>query len=123
MAGITTRSVARLLTSIRTTPTLRGSTSSTRTIASFKGLQSLAEPGKIPSEATEEDPFMSKHLDALSAWHEEADKMRDSRILPDGEDMQVNFSEQVVELLEEMVESGVLDPRTGWLSQMVSNST
>lgn len=78
---------------------------------------------QIPSEATEEDPFMSKHLDALSAWHEEADKMRDSRILPDGEDMQVNFSEQVVELLEEMVESGVLDPRTGWLSQMVSYST
>ncbi|XP_050714691.1 uncharacterized protein LOC126997565 [Eriocheir sinensis] len=117
MAGITTRSVARLLTSIRTTPTLRGSTSSTRTIANFKGLQSLAQPERIPSEATEEDPFMSKHLDALSAWHEEADIMRDSRILPDGEDMQVNFSEQVVELLEDLVDSGVLDPRTGWLGK------
>lgn len=61
---------------------------------------------------------MSKHLDALSVWHEEADKMRESRLLPLGEEtIQVNFSEQVVELLEEMVDSGILDPRSGWLAQ------
>lgn len=66
----------------------------------------------------EKELFMRKYLDSLSAWQEEADKMWESRLLPFGEDtIQVNFREQVEELLEEMVYNGVLDPRTGWLGQ------
>lgn len=61
MAGITSRSVARLITSISTTPTLRGS-SSTRTISSFKGLQSLAEPGRVSYGAYSHRKYMAEHV-------------------------------------------------------------
>lgn len=64
---------------------------------------------------------MSKHLEALSFWHQESEMMRTSRILlPDENTTQVNFSEQVVEILEDLMDTGVLDARTGWLSEMHS---
>lgn len=68
-------------------------------------------------EETEEETFMSKHLDSLSTWHEEAEKMRELRFLSPNEDMQINYSKQVVEILESMVDSGAFDVRSGWLGQ------
>ncbi|XP_045111198.1 uncharacterized protein LOC123504602 [Portunus trituberculatus] len=116
MAGITSRFVARTLTSIHTTPSLR---SSTRAISSFKGLQSLAQPGRLPAEEVEEVSFVRQHLDALSFWHEESEKMAQARLTPSSEtnDIQEKLREQVVELLEELVETGVMDARTGWLAE------
>ncbi|XP_063873425.1 uncharacterized protein LOC135107469 [Scylla paramamosain] len=116
MAGITSRFVARTLTSIHTTPALR---SSTRAISSFKGLQSLAQPGRVPSEEVEEVGFVRQHLNALSFWHEESEKMLQMRLTPDSETntIQEKLREEVVELLEEMVDTSVMDARTGWLSE------
>ncbi|KAG0720453.1 hypothetical protein GWK47_048488 [Chionoecetes opilio] len=109
MAGLASRTVARLLTSIHTTPALQSAP--TRTILSFKGLQSLAQPGMIASEEVEQTGFMRQHLDALSFWYDEAEKMSEARILPFTQEPNLleTQAEQIVELLEDLVDSNVLD--------------
>lgn len=74
---------------------------------------------QIPSDEEEEIGFMRRHLDAISFWIEEVEKMSQIRLLPFNKepDVQENLGEQVVEVLEELMESGVLDARTGWLGK------
>ena len=62
---------------------------------------------------------MRQHLDALSFWHEESEKMSEARLLPftNAPDSHENLREQVVDILDELMEAGTLDARTGWLQE------
>ncbi|XP_071538839.1 uncharacterized protein [Panulirus ornatus] len=127
MATVTSRSVPRLMTSIRTTTTLRpharAPTPTPRTITNFQGLQGLVQPWKVAAQDShqveESDDTMNVHLEALSHWHEEAEKMRQSRILPMAAH-EVNIEslvrEQVVDMMENLVQEELMDIRHGWMA-------
>lgn len=67
----------------------------------------------------QEVSFVRLHLDALSFWHEESEKMLRIRFTPinEGNTIQDELRKEVVELLEQLVEDEVLDARTGWLAE------
>ncbi|XP_071538827.1 uncharacterized protein [Panulirus ornatus] len=125
---MTSRSVPRLLMSIRTTTTLhphaRTPTSTPRTITSFQGLQSLVQTWKVANTLTfeeEEDTGeeTSLHMEALRRWQEEAQKLREMRIHP--EDLShdaANFSsdEMVQNLKQTLEDEELVDIRRGWVA-------
>ncbi|XP_063873439.1 uncharacterized protein LOC135107477 [Scylla paramamosain] len=112
MAGITSRFMARTLTSIHTTPVLR---SSTKTISSFKRLLNFVQQERIQAEEMEDIDFVRHHLEVLSFWHDEAEKMSQTKLSPSSPEQNVQgvLREQIVELMEQLMDEGAVDARTG----------
>ncbi|XP_047496347.1 uncharacterized protein LOC125043985 isoform X1 [Penaeus chinensis] len=130
MASTLSRGLPRLVSSLHTTPILsrpRSHKALARTITSFHGLQGLAQPWRVslPQVPTEEAPELVEsgelalHLEALQLWHDEAELLRESRVLPPGVDDQINLEAetrgQVKDLMETLIEEEILDVRRGWV--------
>nr|XP_027235821.1 uncharacterized protein LOC113827124 [Penaeus vannamei] len=125
MASTLTRVLPRLVSSLHTTPILsrpRPHTALARTITSFHGLQGLAQPWRVPTEEAPElveSGELALHLEALQRWHDEAELLREVRVLPPGVDDQINLEAetrgQVKDLMESLIEEEILDIRRGWV--------
>lgn len=96
-------------------------------IGSSKGVLYLPDPcppvqvaALETHQAEETSDAMSLHLEALSHWHQEAEKMRQQRVDPAAAVDEVNVvalaHEQVVELLDDLVQDYLLDIRQGWIA-------
>ncbi|KAG7175212.1 uncharacterized protein LOC121858441 [Homarus americanus] len=127
MAALASRSLPRLLTSLRTTTTLRphARTPTTRTIISYQGLQGLGQPQKTVEmeihEEVEEDERTSLHLEALQRWQDEAQRLRELKILPEnlasGAQVDSSPCEVVRDLLETLIDEDLIDPRRSWVAK------
>ncbi|XP_027227273.2 uncharacterized protein [Penaeus vannamei] len=125
MASTLSRALPRLVSSLHTTPILRRPRSHkalARTITSFHGLQGLAQPWRVPTEEAPElveSGELALHLEALQRWHDEAELLREVRVLPPGVDDQINLEAetrgQVKDLMESLIEEEILDFRRGWV--------
>jgi len=62
---------------------------------------------------------LALHLEALQRWHDEAELLREVRVLPPGVDDQINLEAetrgQVKDLMESLIEEEILDIRRGWV--------
>ncbi|XP_047496462.1 uncharacterized protein LOC125044061 [Penaeus chinensis] len=125
MASTLSRALPRLVSSLHTTPILsrpRSHKALARTITSFHGLQGLAQPWRVPTEEAPElveSGELALHLEALQRWHDEAELLREARVLPPGVDDQINLEaetrDQVKDLMETLIEEEILDVRRGWV--------
>ncbi|XP_063614179.1 uncharacterized protein LOC134787350 [Penaeus indicus] len=125
MASTLSRALPRLVSSLHTTPILsrpRSHKALARTITSFHGLQGLAQPWRVPTEEAPElveSGELALHLEALQRWHDEAELLREARVLPPGVDDQINLEaenrDQVKDLMETLIEEDILDVRRGWV--------
>ncbi|XP_047496573.1 uncharacterized protein LOC125044166 [Penaeus chinensis] len=69
---------------------------------------------------------LALHLEALQRWHDEAELLREARVLPPGADDQINLDaetrDQVKDLMETLIEEEILDVRRGWASPLTFNA-
>ncbi|KAK8744734.1 hypothetical protein OTU49_000590 [Cherax quadricarinatus] len=130
MSSAASRVVPRLLSTLRShahtpTPTLRSHTCKpmSRNISGFQGMQGLAQPWVIAKNETNEemeDEGMSLHLEALQKWQEQAQELREMRVLTDdfvrSGMLDHSSEEQVQELLQTLKDEDLLDIRRGWVA-------
>ncbi|TOF85703.1 hypothetical protein CGJ15_25735 [Vibrio parahaemolyticus] len=86
-------------------------------------MQGLAQPWVIAKNETNEemeDEGMSLHLEALQKWQEQAQELREIRVLTDdfvrSGMLDHSSEEQVQELLQTLKDEDLLDIRRGWVA-------
>ncbi|XP_068201167.1 uncharacterized protein [Palaemon carinicauda] len=110
----------RFLTSLRTTGPLKPPATQTvqhRTLRSFPGLFG-AQAVKAKMDAEETNTYLGDFEESFQRWQEEAQMLRDIRLLP--EDLELSkiieeaSKEQLLNILE-LVADESLDIRQGWI--------